>query len=699
MDPAAPDPWLGRTLGGYALVALLGRGGMGAAYRAEREGRAAVVKVLAPEAAEIPLLRKRFQREGQALQRLPAHPHLVRVLEVGEDEPPWIAMELVGGGALDEQLARGRVDPAFATHVARDVALGLAALHAQGLVHRDIKPANLLLDALGRAKIVDLGIAKDAMASGLTAPDQLLGTLTYMAPEQWESGPLSPATDLFALGATLYHLVCGRPPFLGADMGAIADAATSGDFPRPQELVTGLPGSLCEAIEQLLLPDPAQRYVAAERLAADLEGILRGEPAATPALVDPRDPRRRFSLLGLRRASIGSAPGSEVQLREPSVSDRHARLARKERGLVLTNLRGSSGTWVDDQPVSKPAVLSEGARLRFGEVELCYSDPQRRPLPPPFLRDLRREPRPEPTLAALIATRDPRAVVALLERLAPPASWELVAGELEGLGLSDALLAEVARGRGVLAERQRAEAARALSEVTGEPPQEPAGWLGWWDVARSTYPAQACLAGPAGPARLSAPGSAPLILEGRGLLTLGSGPEATLRVPGAAEHHATLLRLDRRWLVRDEAGGTSVAGQEVLLDWLPAAPRLELRLGAQPLLLEQGLPPAPPGASPRPLDPLSFEALLALRQPLCCAHLVQRLELAQDPSALPPIGSALAGNPVQAQALRQAQVQRARERGQAAQAALAAILGQDLGPDPRAWAPRCADLPSVAPRA
>ncbi|HBP19067.1 MAG TPA: hypothetical protein DEA08_14935, partial [Planctomycetes bacterium] len=450
MDPAAPDPWLGQTLGGYSLVALLGRGGMGAAYRAERAGVAAVVKVLAPEAAEIPLLRKRFQREGQALQRLPAHPHLVRVLEVGEADPPWIAMELVAGGALTQQLARGALDPAFAAHLGRDVSLGLAALHSQGLVHRDIKPDNLLLDALGRAKIVDLGIAKDAMASGLTAPGQLLGTLTYMAPEQWENGPLGPATDLFALGATLYHLVCARPPFLGSDMGAIADAATHGDFPPPRELVPGLPGPLADAIEQLLAPDPCQRYASAESLAADLEGILRGEPASVPALSDPRAPSRRFSLLGVRRASIGSGPGNEVRL--PGASARHARLARKERGLVLTNLRGSAGTWVDGEPLSKPVVLSEGARLRFGEAELVFSDPQRRELPPPFLRDLRREPRPEPTLAALVATRDPRAVVSLLERLAPPPSWELVAGELAPLGLGAELLGEVARGRRVLAE-------------------------------------------------------------------------------------------------------------------------------------------------------------------------------------------------------------------------------------------------------
>src|SRR5690606_42126852 len=184
------------------------------------------------------------------------------------------------GPALSRAIAeRRRLAPADAARIAKGVALALGALHARGVLHRDVKPANVLLDPAGRARLVDLGLAKDVFLSGLTEPGQLLGTIHYMAPEQWNEQPLDPRCDVFALGATLYHALIGVPPFPGQDAAEVADLATAGEYPPPRALVPDVPPALEEVVYLCLAPEPGRRYPDARACAEALGPVLRGLPA------------------------------------------------------------------------------------------------------------------------------------------------------------------------------------------------------------------------------------------------------------------------------------------------------------------------------------------------------------------------------------------------------------------------------------
>ncbi len=312
----------GSVFAGCEVERLLGRGGAGAAYLARRQtdGRAMVLKFLAPEVAHDPDVRARFLREGQAQERTPPHPNVVRVHGAHEERGlPFLVMDHAPGRTLLTlvQERGGRVPPREALGLARDVARGLSAVHAQGFVHRDVKPENVMVGPDGVARLLDFGLAKDLFQSGLTAPGQLLGTAYYMAPEQWDDAREATAeTDLFALGATLYHLLAGRPPFDGADVTETFDLVESGDYPPLREVVPTLAGELGEAVAddlervvaQLLQPEVALRYALAEAAARDLDLLLGGQPARLPCLMVEQPAElagRRVPLVPGRRWAIG----------------------------------------------------------------------------------------------------------------------------------------------------------------------------------------------------------------------------------------------------------------------------------------------------------------------------------------------------------------------------------------------------------
>src|SRR5581483_3884190 len=201
--------------GRYRVDRLLGRGGMALVYLAHDEAldRPVAVKLLSDTLAADEEYRARFLREARVAARL-AHRNIVRIYDAGEqDGRPYIVMECVPGGTLDQVLlTRGRLLPAEAVAVAIQVCDGLDCAHAAGLVHRDVKPQNLLVAADGTVKIADFGIARPLEAPRLTATGIVLGTAAYLAPEQSEGEPVTAAADLYALGAVLYELLTGRPP-------------------------------------------------------------------------------------------------------------------------------------------------------------------------------------------------------------------------------------------------------------------------------------------------------------------------------------------------------------------------------------------------------------------------------------------------------------------------------------------------------
>src|SRR5262249_47406072 len=217
-----------------------------------------------------------------ALQARMHHPHIVEIFEIGEAAGgPYFALEFVDGPSLDKQVA-GTPQPAkAAAQLVETLARAVHHAHAQGLVHRDLKPANILLTADGTPKVGDFGLARRLEGeAGQTQSGAVVGTPSYMAPEQafGRLEAIGPATDVYALGALLYALLTGRPPFLGANA---LDTVLAGRYTEPgspRQWVASVPRDLDTICLKCLQKEPAKRYASAAALADDLGRFLNGEP-------------------------------------------------------------------------------------------------------------------------------------------------------------------------------------------------------------------------------------------------------------------------------------------------------------------------------------------------------------------------------------------------------------------------------------
>lgn len=270
---AAPE----RMLGGFRLLDVLGKGGMGIVYRAEQVSlhREVALKVLSKELTSDPVFVARFVAEARAAARL-SHPNVVQVFDVDRDGDTYFySMELMAAGSLEDRLRRDKKIPVDeALGLIRDAARGLAYAESLRIVHRDIKPDNLMLDQHGHVKIADLGLAQtDEEQHG-----KLLGTPHFMAPEQALRRPLDHRTDLYALGCTFYRLVTGRTPFQGATSRDILRAQVQETAEPPHKVEPTVPPVVGGIVERLLEKDPAERYQSANELIADLDELLA--PAA-----------------------------------------------------------------------------------------------------------------------------------------------------------------------------------------------------------------------------------------------------------------------------------------------------------------------------------------------------------------------------------------------------------------------------------
>lgn len=310
----------GRVLGNYILGPLLGQGGMGAVYAAEHRflGDRVAIKVLHAHLAAEPGAAERFVREATATRRV-QHPNVVRVLDFGraeDDGALYLVMERLSGETLAARLARSdRLDEPEVRRLGAQIADGLFAAHALGVVHRNLKPANLLVTESGTPIIVDFGIAK-VLGEGATAPGALFGTFEYSAPEQLGGGVVGPHSDIYALGVVLFQLATGELPHGGSKGGAPQLFSAPR---RPSELV-----SISPALERLILQcleaEPARRPSSM----SEVRDRLREEPrdgaratqplsagatlsAGTTPKVAPA--RRRFALVVLLAifSCVGSA--------------------------------------------------------------------------------------------------------------------------------------------------------------------------------------------------------------------------------------------------------------------------------------------------------------------------------------------------------------------------------------------------------
>ena len=269
----------GAQLDEYRLLEQLGAGGMGAVWRVEHLPTGAIRALkatFADEGVEI----ERFQREARALASL-QHPNVTRVHTAGVHHGRrYLVLDLAPGGDLGKRLKSGPLDPEHARRLAHDLALGLAHVHARGILHRDLKPQNVLFAEDGRPLLADFGLARRVDGSSLTRTGAVLGTPSYMPPEQADgSGAIDERCDVYGLGAVLYHALTGEPPHRGGSALAVLQQVLRAPVKPPSRLNPAVPPGLEAVCLKALAKDPEQRYPSARALADAL--------AAPPA---PRAP-------------------------------------------------------------------------------------------------------------------------------------------------------------------------------------------------------------------------------------------------------------------------------------------------------------------------------------------------------------------------------------------------------------------------
>lgn len=318
-DLVAPKPPLGPggSLGPYEILDLIGRGAMGAVYKARhtKSSLLCALKVLPQKFTRDPSFIERFRREGRAAAAI-SHPNVIQVLDVGEaDGHYYIAMEYVEGESLGDRLKRdGTLPPELAMDLMRQTASALAAAHALGIVHRDIKPVNILLTTEGQVKVADFGLAKrSGVDVDVTMPGARLGTPLYMPPEMALGRPADARSDLYSLGATFYHALVGRSPVDAPTSGEVVSKLLHEQAPSLDEAAPHAPADLRRAVDRLVRKDPAERFQTAREV---LEALGGGgelpeapEPPRRPPPPPPPPPPEAMqpAARGARRRAVAVA--------------------------------------------------------------------------------------------------------------------------------------------------------------------------------------------------------------------------------------------------------------------------------------------------------------------------------------------------------------------------------------------------------
>jgi serine/threonine-protein kinase len=283
VPPARTAPPGGPAVPGYEVLGVLGRGGMGVVYKARQIAlnRVVALKMILAGRHAAPTEVARFHREALAIARL-QHPNVVQIFEVGEcDGLPFFALEYCPGGSLTKKTAGHPLPKWEAAELVETLAGAIHTAHRCGIIHRDLKPSNVLLTEDGTVKVTDFGLAKElGAANGPTVSGTLLGTPAYMAPEQasGRAGEVGPPADVYALGAILYELLTGRPPFVAETpletLALVVDQVPE----RPRRFNPSVDRPLEAVCLKCLEKDPADRYPSAGALAEELAAYRRGEP-------------------------------------------------------------------------------------------------------------------------------------------------------------------------------------------------------------------------------------------------------------------------------------------------------------------------------------------------------------------------------------------------------------------------------------
>ena len=285
-------------------------GGMGDLYRAVDEvlDRPVAIKLLAERFAADQGVRSRFRREALAAARLSSEPNTVTIFDVGEwQDTPFIVMEYLGGGTLEQALRGGAQPPTRALAWLEQAAHSLDTAHAHGIVHRDVKPANLLLDDRGRVRVGDFGIATAAGLDSLTATGTMLGTVGYLAPEQAQGRPVSAATDGYALAVVAYELLTGTRPFARDSAAAEAAAHIYEPVPSAARANGALPAAVDPVFTKALAKDPGSRFRSCASFVSALRSALESRPETATLPIVPTVPSEQPTKVVQRRR-----PGSPL---------------------------------------------------------------------------------------------------------------------------------------------------------------------------------------------------------------------------------------------------------------------------------------------------------------------------------------------------------------------------------------------------
>jgi WD40 repeat protein len=357
---AAPGDFPPPAVPGYEVLGTLGRGGMGVVYRARhvRLKRVVALKMILAGGQAGPQERERFLREAEAVARL-QHPNIVQVFEVGEHEGlPFLAQEYVEGGTLGARVAGAPQPPRAAAAITEALARAVHHAHEHGVVHRDLKPGNVLLTADGTPKVTDFGLAKLLDTdTGQTQPGAVLGTPSYAAPEQarGHTRAVGPPADTYALGAVLYELLTGRPPFRGMTVLETLDQVVGQEPVPPRRLRPGCPRDLETVCLRCLEKQPGRRYGSAAELAEDLRRFQAGEP--------------------VRARPVGAAERTwKWARRRPALAAAYALLI----AAVVLGLGGGGATWLwrraekarDDAEAARRDLQTSNALLRKTQEDL-----------------------------------------------------------------------------------------------------------------------------------------------------------------------------------------------------------------------------------------------------------------------------------------------------------------------------------------
>jgi serine/threonine protein kinase/Tol biopolymer transport system component len=368
---------VGRQIGVYKIVSLLGAGGMGEVYRAVdiRLNRTVAIKFLLSHLSARPDLRKRFEREARSISNL-NHPHICTLYDIGQQEGlDFLVMEYLEGKTLAQQLKEGCLPPDQVLRYAIQIGDALAQAHKQGVIHRDLKPGNIMLTARG-AKLLDFGLAKleaepqpsgltstvalAAEGKSLTAEGIILGTLEYMAPEQLEGKEVDARTDIFSFGTVIYEMATGRKAFTGDSKASVIVAILTAQPPPVTRFQPLVPPELEEVVRKCLMKEPAERWQSAAEVTSQLKQISEKAPFFSAPPPIPKTVKERSE----GEAAIGS---ETLTIADPFVQQPRNVLSRLIRsqawklsfvGILLALVIGALVVWQVWRQPEKPKEIS-----------------------------------------------------------------------------------------------------------------------------------------------------------------------------------------------------------------------------------------------------------------------------------------------------------------------------------------------------